>query len=82
MRSCGKTGHIAKAWQIANKKQTTVNKKSENKRTRKIDTVYMVTYTTTESDNDDVPLLATQSLVNKTDCQRMKCCQSLSIPIQ
>ena len=31
MRSCGKTGHIAKARQIANKKQTTVNKKSETK---------------------------------------------------
>ena len=42
----------------------------------------MVTYTTTERDNDDVPLLATQSLVNKTDFQRIKCCQSLSIPIQ
>ena len=43
------------------------------------DTVSMVT---TESANDDVPLLATQSLVNETDFQRMKYCQSLSIPIQ
>ena len=66
-RSCGKIGHIAKACQTADKKHTTGNKKPENKRTRKKDTVSMVTETITESEPDDVPLLAIQSPGNKTD---------------
>ena len=66
-RSCGKIGHIAKACQIAGKKHTTGNKKPENNRTRKEDTVSMVTESVTESEPDDVPLFAIQSPGNKTD---------------
>ena len=66
-RSCGKIGHIAKACQTADKKHTTGNKKPENKRTRKKDTVSMVTETITESEPGDVPLLAIQSPGNKID---------------
>ena len=65
-RSCGKVGHIAKACQAADKKHTAGSKKPENKRTRK-KTVSMVTESITESEPDDVPLLAIQSPRNKTD---------------
>ena len=34
-RSCGKIVHIAKAYQTADNKHTTGNKKPENKRTKK-----------------------------------------------
>ena len=66
-RSCGKIGHIAKACQAADNKHTAGSKKPENKRTRQKDTVSMVTESTTESEPDDVSLLAIQSPGNKTD---------------
>ena len=54
-------GHIAKTCQVADKQRTTVNKKPDNKRTRKKTQYLMVTKSTTESEPDDVPLLGIQS---------------------